>query len=170
MSRTALIGKAKELFVATLLVGRGLHVYFPLVDNGFDLIATTPDGSDFLPIQIKYKANRTGFTLKKADGDKFENADAVLVFGSTDKADEDTFYFIPAREWRTMVEDRGRGDGKVSVYLTKNHEWAEKFKGAKGIDLAFGSLLRSGVAPKKSSKLVAAGRSSPPELGARRRA
>jgi hypothetical protein len=145
MSDTALIGKAKELYVATLLVARKLHVYFPLVDNGFDLIATSPDASRFLPIQVKYKAERSGFALKRTDADRFGAVDAVLAFGS-EKADEDSFYFFPGREWLKIAtaQDRGRGDEKLVVYLAESREWAEEFRGHAGIDRAFASLLRHG--------------------------
>jgi hypothetical protein len=134
------------------------------------VIAATPDGSDFLPIQVKYKANRSGFTLKKEDAGKFQTAGAVLVFGSTDKADEDTFYFIPILEWLKQVEDRGRGDEKISVYLAKDREWAEDFKGAKGIELAFGRLLRRETASKKTGKSAALSVSSRPQSAVRLRA
>lgn len=145
MSDTALIGKAKELYVATLLVARRLHVYFPLVDNGFDLIATTPDASRFLPVQVKYKAERSGFALKRTDAEKFGAADAVLAFGS-EKADEDSFYFFPGREWLKIAteQDRGRGDDKLVVYLAESRDWTEGFRGRVGIERAFASLLRPG--------------------------
>ena len=145
MSETALIGKAKELYVATLLVGRRLHVYFPLVDNGFDLIVTTPDGGRFLPVQVKYKAKRTGFSLKRCDAERFAKVDAVLAFGS-ESARADQFYFFPAREWmkRATQQDRNRGDDKLVAYMTGD-EWEKPFQGEAGIDLAFEAVLR--IAP-----------------------
>lgn len=140
MSRTLLIGKAKELYVATLLVGKHLHVYFPLVDNGFDLLVTSKDGAKFLPVQVKYKNSRSGFALKRADAEKFRQCNAVLAFGSQE-ADEDSFYFFSAAEWWSKVDDRGRADDKVVVYLNGNEDWASKFRGEAGIDIAFDSLL-----------------------------
>ena len=140
MSRTALIGRAKELYVATLLVGRGLHVYFPLVDNGFDLIVTKPDGSDFLPVQVKYKSARTGFSLKKVDGLRFAAVNAVLAFGA-EEANENGFYFFPAAAWLQRAQDRGRRDDKLVVYLAEDREWAEPYRGTKGIELAFAKVL-----------------------------
>ncbi len=143
MSNTLLIGKAKELHVATLLVAKHLHVYFPLVDNGFDLLVTNSDGTKFLPVQVKYKRSRTGFSLKRTDAKKFQNCNAVLAFGSG-TAQSAEFYFLPAQQWASKVEDRGRGDDRLVVYLTKHREWAKQFVGDAGIDLAFASLLANG--------------------------
>ena len=143
MSESSLIGKAKELYVATLLVDRKLHVYFPLVDNGFDLVVSKRDGSDFIPVQVKYKAVRSGFTLDRDDARKFADADAVLAFGSGSELDVRQFYFIPAREWLALAQnqDTQRGDNKLVVYLTQSSEWAKKFCGREGIETAFGRLL-----------------------------
>ena len=140
MSKTVLIGKAKELYVATLLVAEHLHVYFPLVDNGFDLLVTSGDGTKFIPVQVKYKNARTGFSLNRADADQFVKASAVIAFGSG-TAEIDNFYFIPAKEWARKAEDRARGDYKLVVYLGSDSEWAEQFKGASGIKKAFKRVL-----------------------------
>lgn len=136
MSATSLIGKSKELYVASLLVAKNLHVYFPLVDTGFDLVAVSPDGKQFLPIQVKYKQLRTGFTLSRRDCEKFRNCDAVLAFGSG-KADIESFYFFPSKVWAKKAEDRRRADDKVVVYLSEHEKWAEKYKGNVGLELAF---------------------------------
>lgn len=140
MSKTALIGKAKELYVATLLVAEHLNVYFPLVDTGFDLLVASKDGTKFLPVQVKYKSSRTGFTLNRSDAKKFETCNAVLAFGS-EAADIDNFYFFPAKEWASKSEDRGRGDNKVVVYLTQHGKWADEFRGKAGLLRSFDSLL-----------------------------
>lgn len=140
MSTTLLIGRAKELYVATLLVGERLHVYLPLVDNGFDLLVTSSDGTKFLPVQVKYKNSRTGFSLKRADVDQFVKANAVIAFGSG-TADLENFYFFPAKEWVRQAEDRARGDDKLVVYMAKSQEWAARFKGSRGIHAAFKSVL-----------------------------
>jgi len=34
MSKTLLMGKARELYAATLLAAQVLHVYLPVADNG----------------------------------------------------------------------------------------------------------------------------------------
>ena len=140
MSKTLLIGNAKKLYVATLLVGEHLHVYFPLVDNGFDLLVKSSDGRKFLPVQVKYKNSRSGFSLKRADVNQFVNANAVIAFGSG-TAELDNFYFFPANEWEREAEDRSRGDDKLVVYLAKSQEWAAQFKGSRGIKTAFKSVL-----------------------------
>jgi hypothetical protein len=139
MSTTALIGKSKELYVATLLVARHLHVYFPLVDTGFDLVAVSADGKTFIPIQVKYKQTRTGFTLSRQDAEKFKNCNAVLAFGSG-SAEIDNFYFFPSSEWAQRCEDRGRADDRVVVYLSKHQDWAERYRGNAGLDKTFCAL------------------------------
>lgn len=136
MSQTLLIGKAKELYVATLLFAENLHVYFPLVDNGFDLLVTSKDGSRFLPVQVKYKASRTGFSLDREDVNKFVHAKAVLAFGSGE-ASLDNFYFFPAEEWAKRAVDNSRQDNKLVAYLSREREWAEQHKGKVGIDKCF---------------------------------
>lgn len=142
MSESSLIGKAKELYVATLLVGRKLHVYFPLVDNGFDLVVGKRDGTDFIPVQVKYKAVRSGFSLERNDAERFAEAGAVLAFGSGDKLDEEKFYFFPAAEWLEVAQgrDRARKDEKLVVY-SQDAEWAKRYCGQRGIDEAFKRLL-----------------------------
>ncbi|WP_418119106.1 hypothetical protein [Variovorax sp. 350MFTsu5.1] len=143
MTKTLLIGKAKELFVATVLVGRHLHVYLPLVDNGFDLVVTSPDGSRHLPVQVKYRAKITGFNLDREDATRFAEAGAVLAFGSKE-ANEQEFFFFPAKEWLQVAQqyDRNRRDNKLVVYLSKSAEWAEGYRGQAGIDRCFAGLIR----------------------------
>ncbi len=136
MSKTLLIGKAKELYVATVLVAENLHVYFPLVDNGFDLLVTSQDGVRFLPVQVKYKSKRTGFGLKRADVDKFVKANAVIAFGS-EEAEVENFYFFPARDYAEKAEDRDRGDDKLVVYQTNSQDWTMQYKGKAGIARSF---------------------------------
>ena len=143
MSNTLLIGKAKELYVATLLVAEHLHVYLPLVDNGFDFIVSSPDGTKFLPVQVKYKSTRTGFGLKRIDAKKFKKAKAVIVFGSGD-AQLENFYFFPADEWANAAEDLQRGDDKLVIYLANSADWVSQYKGKAGIKKAFKSVMTDG--------------------------
>lgn len=140
MSTSLLIGKAKELHVATLLVAKHLHVYFPFVDNGFDLLVSSADGTKILPVQVKYKQTRTGFSLKRGDVEKFEACNAVLAFGSG-TADASSFYFFPAKEWASRAENRQRADEMVVVSLKENAAWIEQFLGESGINLAFKAVL-----------------------------
>ena len=146
MSKSVLIGKAKELYVATLLVARHLHVYFPLVDNGFDLLVSNSDGTKFIPVQVKYAQAGTNFSLIRKDADKFKACNAVLAFG-IGTAEINDFYFFPASAWAKKANDRAprkehaRDDGKLVVYRKKDQEWVKKFVGKHGIDLAFKSVL-----------------------------
>lgn len=154
MSESLLIGKAKELFVATLLVARKLHVYFPLVDSGFDLVVGSRDGTLFVPVQVKYKEKRTGFTLKRDDAEKFAKAEAILVFCSGERVDEEEFYFFPAREWLARAQDRARKDDMLVVYAKTHREsadWASQYCGQRGIDATFKSLLERNALGKAST-------------------
>lgn len=143
MQDTSLIGKAKELHAASQLIAAGIYVYFPLVDNGFDLLASNQTGTAFLPVQIKYKKSRTGFTLHRADVQKFEKAGAVVVFGSGGDNGRTDFWYFPIAVWMTRAQDRDRSDEKVAVYLTKddNRQWASQYLNESGISRAFASLL-----------------------------
>jgi hypothetical protein len=44
MIDTSLIGRAKELEVAGMLVRNGIYVFWPLLDKGTDLLATNQYG------------------------------------------------------------------------------------------------------------------------------
>lgn len=144
MSETSLTGKAKELYVATLLVNRRLHVFLPFVDNGFDLVVAKPDGTGFIPVQVKYKTSRSGFSLDRDDAEKFFKADAVLAFGSGDDLKEENYYFIPAKSWMeaAKTQDTERQDNKLVVrFSLVDDKWKEQFRGSRGIDAAFKGLL-----------------------------
>ena len=148
MSKTLLIGKSKELFVASQLAARHLHIYFPLVDNGFDFVVSNPTATAFVPVQVKYKNSRSGFTLKRTDVDRYLPSDAVVVFSSGQSTLDET-YFFPFADWlgRARQEDRNRSDGKLSVYISSSGEWAERFRGEKGLSLAFSSVLTEAPNP-----------------------
>lgn len=145
MSESSLIGKAKELYVATLLINRRLHVFTPLVDNGFDLVVAKRDGTEFIPVQVKYKGTRSGFSLDRKDALRFAQAGAVLAFGSGEDLVEKEFYFFPAKSWldHAQASDQGRKDDKLVVYMTQSADWAAQFAGRRGIETAFARLLAS---------------------------
>src|SRR6185312_12377382 len=54
MVDTALVGRAKELEVAGVLIRNGIFVFWPLVDKGTDLLATNRDCSICIPVQVRY--------------------------------------------------------------------------------------------------------------------
>ena len=81
MANTQLIGKAKELEVAGLLVANSIYVYLPLIDNGYDLLASNRKGTKFIPVQVKWKKTRSGLTLTKKDIARFTKTSVVLAFG-----------------------------------------------------------------------------------------
>ncbi len=136
-----LIGKAKELHVASILVAHGLYVHFPLIDNGFDLIVSNRKGTKFIPIQVKYKESRSAFTLTKKDVERFKGKGVVLAFGSKGEGfGNSEYWFIPFSDWEAKAEDRNRQDRKLVVYFSSDPEWPELYKGEKGIANAFACL------------------------------
>ena len=169
MSKSLLIGKSKELFVATELARRYLHIYLPLVDNGFDFVVNNPTATSFVPVQVKYKQARTGFTLKRTDGERYAACDAVIIFCDGEALLKEA-YFFPARDWRqrALQEDRSRSDGKLSVYLSSSNDWADRFRGDNGLLLAFGAdLPEVPIPPIERAHPGKSGRASHVTLGSR---
>jgi len=141
-----LIGKAKELHVASILVAHGLYVYFPLVDNGFDLIGSNRKGTKFIPIQVKYQESRAAFALKKKDVERLKSTGVVLAFGSKGEGfGNSEYWFIPFSDWdeKKKVGKNGkpRKDKKLVVYFADDREWPKLYKGEKGIAKAFAYLF-----------------------------
>ena len=64
MSRqhTQLIGKAKELEVASRFTTHGFLVYIPIVDLGADLVVGDPQMKRFVPVQVKFQARTARYT------------------------------------------------------------------------------------------------------------
>ncbi|WBY01530.1 hypothetical protein PE066_19020 [Ramlibacter tataouinensis] len=148
MSETSLIGKAKELAVASQLVRMGIHVFMPLVDNGIDLIAASSDGAVLVPVQVKYKATRTGFSLdaKKAAGYPKTTVLAFGAEGHDQRAELETFHFFPVLDWLHEAEKHatGREDGKLVVYSGKSdREWIVNHRGDRGIRGAFAAIFEA---------------------------
>lgn len=139
---TTLIGRAKELQVASLLIAEGIYVFWPLVDVGFDLVASNASGTLFMPVQVRFRETRTGFTLNRSEIEKFATAKAILAFGSkSGESDASDFWFMTAGEWKTHANDKNRGDGRVSVYFSDGTEWFAGHKGKDGLKRAFKDLL-----------------------------
>jgi hypothetical protein len=147
MSDSSMIGKAKELAVAGQLVRAGIHIFMPLVDNGIDLIAASRDGKVFVPVQVKYKQSRSGFTLHSAKAETYDK-DAVLAFGSAADEDEgeEPFYFFKVREWLDAAREQatGRLDEKISIYIARTDpQWLNQRKGERGMRLAFAGIFEA---------------------------
>ncbi|KIP86764.1 hypothetical protein SN15_06020 [Stenotrophomonas maltophilia] len=142
---TNLLGRAKELHAASILIAHKIYVYQPLVDNGFDLLASDESGFRFLPVQVRFKAKRTGFTIEEHELEKFRKAGAVLAFCSLSPTprdgltnDETIFWFVGIEEF--ILNARQRGDGKHVVTWSEcpNHkDWL----GTKGLETAFKAVL-----------------------------
>lgn len=141
-SSAALIGRAKELEVAGMLIRNGIYVFWPLVDTGADLLATNRDASCCIPVQVKYKAKESALGLNESDKLRFEKPNTVLAFltgnGETHRA-----WFLPYKEWASRLVDPHRRDKRVYVRISENAEWLKQFEGDAGIQFAFSKLLPS---------------------------
>ena len=140
MSNAALIGKAKELYIAYLLFEQGLYVYTPLLDSGFDFLVTDKNHKKIVPLQVKYKKERTGFSLLESDVEKFSQARAVIAFGDGD-ANLENFYFIPADKFTKKASDYKREDKKLVIRFSEEKNWATQFKGEDGLKKAFAEII-----------------------------
>jgi len=138
---TSIIGKAKELEVASMLVANGLYVFFPLVDTGFDLIATNRKGTVFVPIQVKFRAKDPGLALHQKDIANFASSNVVVawVIGTGVAARQ---WFIPFREWHSKAKGSPpRRDGLAYVTISKHADWLKQFEGSAGVRRAFKEAL-----------------------------
>src|SRR5215813_1740154 len=109
MIDTSLLGRAKELEIAGMLVGNGIYVFWPLVDTGTDLIATNRDASICIPVQVKYAFSGPALNLYKADMRRFDKPNTVIAF-LLGPADRQRCWFLPYREWFSRAVDRNRKD------------------------------------------------------------
>jgi len=137
---TTLVGRAKELEIAGLLIRNGIYVFLPLVDSGADLLAANREASIVVPVQVKYRADALNLDLnKKRDFARFEKANTVVAFviGVT----EQRSWFIPFRDWITKAVDNNRQDDLVFVRIGENEEWLSKYEGDAGVLFAFRQLL-----------------------------
>lgn len=141
-SSTALIGRAKELEVAGMLIRNGIYVFWPLVDTGADLLATNRDASFCIPVQVKYRAKESALGLSESDKRRFEKPNTVLAF-LTGHGDTHHAWFLPYKEWASRLVDPHRRDNRVYVRISENAEWLKRFEGDDGIRLAFNKLLSS---------------------------
>lgn len=137
---TSLIGRAKELEVAGMLIRNGIYVFWPLVDTGADLLATNRDASRCTPVQVKYAARLSSLGLTKADKGRFAKPNTVLAF-VVDQSDKQRTWFLPFQEWSKKCVDTNRRDERIYVPIAENAEWLTKFEGDAGIRRAFGPLL-----------------------------
>lgn len=128
---TPLIGKAKELEVASVLTRHGLVVYVPLVDIGADLVVSNTSMKKLIPIQVKFQARSPGLVLDRSYVSRFETTDLVVAFligeGSTNGT-----WFIPIAAFRDRMKDPGRRDDKVYITVNEERAWLQQFEGDRG--------------------------------------
>ncbi|BBJ99732.1 hypothetical protein [Xanthomonas campestris] len=142
---TSQLGRAKELHAASILIAHGIYVFQPLVDSGFDLIATDKFASNFVPVQVRFKAKRTGFTIAEHELKKFRDAKVVLAYcslaaipGDGMSTAETTFWFVPIEEFAAVA--RQREDSKHVVTWNENRDLTSKWLGKGGLRSAFDSV------------------------------
>ena len=115
---TSLIGKAKELEVASILVRNGLYVFFPLVDSGTDLVVTNNQSHLFIPVRVKYRAKDSSLCLTTKDIKRFEGTNIVLAFVIGTGIFQRN-WFVPFSDWHYRSKNPGRNDGKVYVTISE---------------------------------------------------
>ncbi|HEX4985156.1 MAG TPA: hypothetical protein VFV71_03700 [Burkholderiales bacterium] len=137
---SSLIGKAKELEVASTLVANGVYVFFPLVDAGFDLIAANRTGTEFVPVQVKFRERDPALNLLPKDVVNFTGTNVVVawVIGSGPRVRQ---WFIPFREWQTKAKAPNRKDGLAYITIGEHAEWLAQFEGETGVRRAFAKLF-----------------------------
>ena len=138
--QTSLIGKAKELEVASILVKNGLYVFFPLVDAGVDLVVTNEKASAFIPVQVKYRASEPALALNQSDIARFVGTKVVLAYVIGTGKSQKT-WFVPFQRWYDRSKDKKRRDGKVYVTISENEEWLRSYKDDAGVRNAFEELF-----------------------------
>jgi hypothetical protein len=141
---TALIGKAKELEVAGLLVRNGLYVFFPLVDTGADLVVADRLGRHFVPVQVKYRRKDPALGLYKKDVERFAGTNTVLAFiNGVDNSQRR--WFIPYSRWRKKATDRLNTPHRMAyVTISKSEDWLRQYEGDGAIKRVFSKLLADG--------------------------
>ena len=136
---TSLIGKAKELEVASILISNGLYVFFPLVDAGFDLVVTNRAGKIFIPVQVKYRTSDPALNLHEKDINNFKDTEVVVAWligqGETKKS-----WYLPFSKWSDHAVKPKRTDNMSYVTINK-HKWLSDYEGVHGIEKSFSALL-----------------------------
>ncbi len=127
MDDSSLKGKAKELYVASLLTQHGFYVYWPLVNRGYDLICTNRDEKRFLAVQVKYRTKKGSLDLEVTDCRRFAGRSVLLAYIMGEGPD-DHVWLIPFDEWQRKAEDRRRGDGLVCLNVNRNKRWLRQFE------------------------------------------
>ncbi len=127
MDDSSLKGKAKELYVASLLTHHGFYVYWPLVDRGYDLICTNKDAKKSLAVQVKYQAKGGSLDLRKAHCRRFSGRSVLLAYVVGEGSDAH-LWFIPFEEWQQKAEDRKRDDGLICLNINRNKQWLSQFE------------------------------------------
>lgn len=139
---TSLVGRAKELEVASILIRNGIYVFWPLVDTGADLIAANRDASICIPVQVRFSSKGPALNLLRSDGERFQKPNTIIAFlrgtGETQRS-----WYVPFDAWLTKAVDRRRRDELVYVSIRANERWLAQFEGDVGVRQAFAKLLKA---------------------------
>ncbi len=129
---TSLIGKAKELEVASLLIENGLYVFYPLVDKGYDLVVGNRNCTKLVPIQVEFRAKDPALGLNDRHVAQFEGKDVLLayVIGSGLRK---RIWLIPFSVWTALKSTGERADGLHYVTISRNAEALERYEGVNGV-------------------------------------
>lgn len=137
-SHTSLIGKAKELEVAGMLIAQGLYVFYPFVDTGFDLVVTNRAGRIFIPVQVKYRTRDPALNLLPLSMASLEGTNAVVAWLIGKK---ESSWFVPFNVWKEKAVGTNRVDGMRYITISRNRAWLGQYEGITGITTAFESLF-----------------------------
>ncbi|HHX8698691.1 TPA: group I intron-associated PD-(D/E)XK endonuclease [Vibrio diabolicus] len=130
--KTAVIGKAKELEVASALVSKNLYVYFPLVDNGYDLIVSDDDGKRHMPVQVKYRKKDSSINFNMKDVERFKGKNVIIAWLTGEGCNYKSWY-LPFDLWLEHAKDTKRADNFLNLTISQTN-WLADYEGAKGIE------------------------------------
>ena len=134
MNDPTLIGRAKELEIASLFISNGLYVFYPLVDKGFDLVVTNAECSSIFPVQVKFRASHMALELSKKDVLRYKEKNVILAY-IIGKNENKKTWIIPFNDWKKQSSGENRNDGKRYITISKNKEFLIEYEGVKGINL-----------------------------------
>jgi hypothetical protein len=140
MQDSSLLGRAKELEVASALIRNGIYVYSPMVDTGVDVVASNRNASEFIRVQVKFRADDPALFLPGRSIERELPPHLVLAF-VRGKHEDQRIWFIPYQDW--LSQSKGpQSDGGRYVNIAQNEQWLATYLGDSGVRHAFSKLLQ----------------------------
>jgi hypothetical protein len=130
---TLLVGKAKELEVASQFTRHGLVVYVPLVNLGADLVIADPGMQRPIPVQIKFRAKSSAIDLNRTFVETFQNTDLVLAFIIGGSSNTGSWYILLKEFIKKKKDPPERRDDRLYITVAKTWQWLKTFEGDSGI-------------------------------------